>query len=74
MVYPVHLALYFILYKGKVCLPFYLFSFKFLFRHAAESTPRLKNAVRGQIDEVCAAQDLISHSGLCWRLIAPHAT
>lgn len=44
-------------------LPFNLFSFKPLFCHAAESAPRLKNAVRGQTDEVCAAQDLSSHSG-----------
>lgn len=64
---------FYIIREKKVCLPFYLFSFKPLFRHAAESTHRLKNAVRGQTDEVCAAQGLISHSGLCWRLIAPHA-
>lgn len=52
---PVHLAFYFILYKRKVCPPFYLFSFKPLFRRAAESAHRLKNAVSGQTDEVCAA-------------------
>lgn len=39
------LGILFLLYRRKVCLPFYLFSFKPLFRRAAESSHRLKNAV-----------------------------